>query len=144
METQTDKEKEYFKIKIEQEVLDNLLDNGKITLDEKYYHERSIKLMKEAEEWGRTQTLAEVKHQQEIGVLIPIQELKEKIEKFFINEDIILKKVDDKIAYLMISRNISHKEERDELLKLRKELLSQLDEEAQAQAKDETSHGDKR
>lgn len=43
---------DYFKIGIEEEVLKNLLDNGKITLDEKYYHERSIKLMKEAQEFG--------------------------------------------------------------------------------------------
>ncbi len=51
---------------------------------------------------------------------------KEMIEDFFIKEDVILKKVDNKIAYLMISRNISHKEERDELIKLRQELLSKI------------------
>jgi len=50
-------EEGFFKIAIEQDVLNNLVDNGKITIDEKYYHKRSIKLMKEAQEWAKQQAL---------------------------------------------------------------------------------------
>ena len=57
--------------------------------------------------------------------LVLIQEIRGMIEKLFIKEDVILKKVDDKVAYLMISRNISHKEEREELVRLRQEFLGE-------------------
>ena len=59
--------------------------------------------------------------------------IKEMIEDFFIKEDVILKKVDNKIAYLMISRNISHKEERDELIKLRQELLLKIGDDSEVE-----------
>jgi len=59
MKPLTEINKDYFKIAVEQAVLDNLLGNGKITLDEKYYHKRSIKLMKEAQEFGKQQQAQE-------------------------------------------------------------------------------------
>ena len=94
MKPLTEINKDYFKIAVEQAVLDNLLGNGKITLDEKYYHKRSIKLMKEAQEFGKQQQAKEFEKK--------VKELKEDIEKlvysgsdFYLdNVKLVLKEID--------------------------------------------------
>lgn len=45
------------------------------------------------------------------------------IKEYFKQEDEVLKKVDSKFSNYMITRNISHKVERKELLNLRKKLI---------------------
>ena len=48
------------------------------------------------------------------------------MSKFFIDEDKILIKAMNKLSHLMISRNISHEEERNELVKCRKKFKKEL------------------
>jgi len=67
------KDKNFWKIEVEQGALNNLLDASEMTLGEKYYHERSIKLMKEAQEFGEEKSQEELRQLQKAYDLLILE-----------------------------------------------------------------------